>query len=101
MTFTASSLDMKHEEKRDFIRMQINSTATITKGDGNTMTGFCINLSGGGALLELDNSENVAEELAVTINSSHGHAPVFHAQGRVVRSTLNSRSERYLVAIKY
>ena len=90
-----------YEEKRDFIRMKVNCNATITTADGQKSTGYCHNLSGGGALLELTQKVPLNEALQITINSQYGHARVFSTQGKVVRSHPKAATQNYWVAIQY
>jgi hypothetical protein len=90
-----------YEEKRDFIRMKVNCNAIITTADGQKSTGYCHNLSGGGALLELTQKVPLNEPLQVTINSHYGHAPVFSTLGKVVRSQAKEATSNFWVAIQY
>ncbi len=90
------------EEKRDFIRMNVNCDATVTTADGQRKQGYCSNLSGGGALLKLDKALSVNESIVLTINSQYGHAPVFSAEAKVVRATAaNDEPNLYWVAVRY
>ena len=90
------------EEKRDFIRMNVNCDATITTTDGQKKQGYCSNLSGGGALLKLDEALGVNESIEFTINSHYGHSPVFSATAKVVRSTaVRDTPNCYWVAVRY
>lgn len=90
-----------YEEKRDFIRMRINSEAIIIDSQGIESTGFCHNLSGGGALIELDKALEVNEKVEVIIHSNYGHAPMFSSTGAVIRNLPTEHTERYLIAVKY
>ncbi|MDZ7923978.1 MAG: PilZ domain-containing protein [Marinagarivorans sp.] len=92
----------KFEEKRDFIRMNVNCDAIITTTDGQKKQGYCSNLSGGGALLKLDQALDVNESIEFTINSQYGHSPVFSATAKVVRATAaNDEPNLFWVAVRY
>ena len=90
-----------YDEKRDFIRMRINSEAIIINEAGEKTSGFCHNLSGGGALVELGKALTVNEQVEVIIHSQYGHAPVFSSKGAVIRNQLLASKASYLIAIKY
>ena len=97
-----SQLSSRHyDEKRNFIRMRINSEAIIIDAQGNESTGFCHNLSGGGALIELDKALGVNEQVEVIIHSHYGHAPVFSSTGAVIRNYPLENKARFLVAVQY
>lgn len=74
------------DEKRDFIRMRIETPleATLT-GDGGTYKGICRELSGGGMQLELDDELAQDSEWEINIASNHGHSPQLRAVVKVVR----------------
>lgn len=90
-----------YDEKRNFIRMQVNADALITDHNGFTKKGRCINLSGGGALLELDDNLPVDKPIAVTINSPYGHSPVLDIEGLVIRGQEAKTPGKYWVAMCY
>lgn len=98
---SVNTLGRPYDEKRNYIRMRVNTEATLKRDDGQVFTGHCHNLSGGGALLELEKPETVDSALEITINSPHGHSPMFSALGKVVRSIKDSSGERFLVAVTY
>jgi hypothetical protein len=76
-----------HAEKRDFIRMTINTPAeVIVINDGKQESGTCLNLSASGMLLALANSYPVDTTLIVKIASGHGHNPSIEAECKVIRS---------------
>ena len=90
-----------YEEKRDFIRMNIHSQAKVTTDSGEDYHGVCLNLSGGGALLELPTQAPGTGRISLTIQSQHGHAPMFSASGKVVRVAQGKTPQSRLVAIAY
>lgn len=105
MNQPASALHTNHrsyEEKRDFIRMEINAEATITDIHGEPCAGRCLNLSGSGALLELDNNLAVNDPIGLVIHSPYGHSPVLNVTGRVIRGQAAEHSSgKFLVAMCY
>ena len=77
-------------EKRDFIRMKIDTPASMTLLYGEeTLTGTCLNLSGGGMLAELEKALPLDAEVVITVASEHGHSPMLKARARVSRANLN------------
>ena len=89
-----SLLNREYQEKRNFIRMKIDTPAQVSINNGDdTHEGICKELSGGGMLLELDTTFPVGSELKVTISSGHGHAPMLEALTRVLRVDAKPGSE--------
>lgn len=82
-----SLVDRAFSEKRDFIRMKIDTPirAQLT-GDGFTADGVCHELSGGGMRVETQREINPGTEVEVSIASEHGHSPSLHARAKVVRA---------------
>ncbi|ARN75289.1 PilZ domain-containing protein [Oceanicoccus sagamiensis] len=79
-----STSDRSYNEKRDFIRMKINSQLTIRQ-DGQDYTGTCKDLSGAGMSIESDQSFAVGSELEVSIaQQGETHLP-FNATAEVSR----------------
>lgn len=75
-----------YQEKRGFIRMKIETPAHVDViNSGETFSGICKDLSGGGMLLEIDTALPIGSQLQVRITSAHGHAPILNANTRVAR----------------
>lgn len=75
-------------EKRNFIRMQIDTPAKMTLQYGDeTLSGTCVNLSGGGLAAEVDKVVPVDTEVIITVASEHGHNPMLKAKAKVNRIT--------------
>lgn len=75
-----------YQEKRNFIRMKIETPAQVELQDGEKcFQGICRDLSGGGMLVELDAALPVGSEVKVLIASAHGHAPMLEALTEVAR----------------
>ena len=83
-----SALDRSYEEKRDFIRMRVNSPITI-KHNGNTHTGICKDLSGTGLLVETDATLSIDDECIVNIEQEDETRRGFHAEVKVNRVDSN------------
>lgn len=79
-----SSIDRSYNEKRDFIRMRINSPVYISQ-DGNDYTGVCKDLSGAGMLIETSHEFTVGANVGIAIpQQSETHLP-FNAVAEVSR----------------
>lgn len=77
--------DQPYSEKRDFIRMQVNSPVVITYAD-RQYQGLCKDLSGAGMQVETEDSFEVGAQLEVTIQQKgENHLP-FNALVEVTRS---------------
>jgi hypothetical protein len=73
-----------YQEKRNFIRMRIDSPAALVAGE-RAINGICINLSGGGMLVALEEPLDSGQECEITISSAFGHSPMLRAKTRVNR----------------
>lgn len=87
-----SALVRNFEEKRDYIRMRVDTPALVSftgqggaTNDEESMQGKCWDLSGGGLLLELPNTLAVGTKAKVEISSSFGHHPMLKALVEVMR----------------
>lgn len=89
------SLDNReYQEKRDFIRMRIDSPVDVLiTGEDKPLTGICRDLSGGGMLIEVNTVLPTGTEVEVTLASSHGHAPILRALATVTRLNTDSGDE--------
>ncbi|MGS2718653.1 PilZ domain-containing protein [Eionea flava] len=76
-----------YSEKRDFIRMTINTPAeVILEQQNKTTQGVCNDLSGSGMLLTVDDMLPVNSELMVTLMPEGGAEPMLQARCSVARS---------------
>jgi len=74
------------EEKRNFIRMKVDTPVTIHVDSGDSQyQGICRDLSGGGLLVELPAALPVGTVAEVSIKSHHGHSPMLQARAVVTR----------------
>jgi hypothetical protein len=74
-----------YHEKRNFIRMQVDTPLEITLKDQGSIQGQCLNLSGGGLLVTLPQALPADTELQVVLSSNHGHNPILKALVKVAR----------------
>ena len=79
-------LDREYSEKRNFIRMQVNTPVKVNlAGEEFSYEGICRDLSGGGMLLTIEHEIPLNTELKVTVISEHGHSPMLEANCSVAR----------------
>lgn len=91
-----ASIDRSYNEKRDFIRMKINSPVSINCGD-DSILGVCKDLSGAGMLVETEKTLPVGAELEVSIEQKgETHLP-FHATATVSR--VEPVDDKFLVGL--
>ena len=75
-----------YHEKRNFIRMKVDASVTLTvPPTETTMTGQCHDLSGGGLLIEIPRALPLGSEVEVSLESSHGHNPMLKARAQINR----------------
>ncbi|MGK0441494.1 MAG: hypothetical protein ACJA0N_001292 [Pseudohongiellaceae bacterium] len=79
-----SPIDRSYEEKRDYIRMQVNSAITITH-NSNTYAGTCIDLSGTGMMIATDAALSIDDECEVSIEQNEEGRRPFNALVKVSR----------------
>lgn len=91
-----ASIDRSYSEKRDFIRMRVNSPVVL-RHEGNDYQGFCKDLSGAGMLVETDRPFDIGAAVDVSIEQKcETHLP-FHASATVSR--VDPGDETYLVGL--
>jgi hypothetical protein len=87
-------------DKRSFIRMEVNTPAKITViADNQQEIGICKNLSGNGMLLELGTDYSVGSEFVVHVTSELENGPTLDASCTVMRSEKTPDGDNYLVGI--
>lgn len=85
-----------YDEKREFIRMKVDTPVTITVVDTKqSLNGFCKDLSGTGMLLSADGELPLGEAVDVSITS--GKNP-FVATAEVAR--VEPENDRYIIGLK-
>lgn len=80
-----SVIDKRYEEKRDFIRMQINSPVDIIH-ENTSSVGLCKDLSATGMKVESKQAYAEGSSLEVRIQERDGNLNPFHARTEVARS---------------
>ncbi|WP_045860588.1 PilZ domain-containing protein [Teredinibacter purpureus] len=81
-----------YQEKRNFIRMKVETPITINlTSHDEAHQGVCIDLSGGGMLVEAPAAIPIGTIADVSIKSDHGHSPML--QARVVVRRVESRPD--------
>jgi len=81
-----SLADRAYSEKRNFIRMQIDTPVSVhVQTQHEELTGICRDLSGGGMLVELNKALPIGSRMKVAISSPHGHEPMLQATTRITR----------------
>ena len=89
------TVDRAHQEKRDFIRIKIDTPLRAQiSGEGVAAEGLCHELSGGGMQLATEHYLEPGTELEVTISSEHGQAPTLKAKTHVVRTETDGKVHR-------
>lgn len=91
-----SFLTRDYTEKRNFIRMQVGSPIELTTESGDTYTGTCIDLSGGGMLVEIEQALEANSQLIATVISSQSHGPTLKAECSVARVEQTGKKSYYL-----
>lgn len=86
-----------HAEKRGFIRMQVNTPAVIDiSGEDRQEQGLCVNLSGSGMLLEVQEPFVEGSEVTIHLASEHGHSPSIEAACIVTRCRQDTDGKYHL-----
>jgi hypothetical protein len=79
-----SNIERSYNEKRDFIRMKINSQLIIRQGDAEYL-GICKDLSGAGMSVESDQSFELESKVDVSIAQQGDTHQPFNASAVVSR----------------
>lgn len=89
-----------YQEKRNFIRMKVETPVAVTLNRQTRLQGTCHNLSGGGMLISLAEPLPLHQEMEVTVSSNHGHSPMLHALTRVCRLSEADRGKRFMAGLE-
>ncbi len=93
-------LNQAYSEKRNYIRMRVDTTAhVVIEGEAAALEAICRDLSGGGAMIEMDRAIPLGTTLIVTVTSDHGHAPMLKVAGEVMR-TETTENGQHVMGIK-
>lgn len=81
-----STADREYSEKRDFIRMSMNTTVDVyPEGQAKGLTGTCSDLSATGMSLHLNAAVAEGTEVRVVIASPNAQFESLNARARVTR----------------
>lgn len=95
-----STADRDYHEKRDFIRMSMNTEALIhLAGEPGPLRGRCGDLSATGMSLLLDRPLPEGESIRVVIQSPNENFQPLDAQARVVRCDTTDEGD-YLMGLE-
>lgn len=92
-----SSVDRNYNEKRDFIRMKINSPVTISC-DGTEYQGICKDLSGAGMLIATEHAFESGNSVNVYIEAKGDNHLPFDATAEISRVDANG-DDGYIVGL--
>jgi len=87
-------------EKRNFIRMKINTPAEVSVVQGDSIIkGICNDLSGSGMLLTLDQKPPTECDLLVTVSVSDDNEPMLQARCSIARIQM-AEGDKYLIGLE-
>lgn len=78
-----SNTPLSHSEKRDFIRMRIDTEVTLLH-EGQVIAAVCLDLSSSGMQVQAPQSFQVGDQLEVRIDSDHPSLKGLRASTEVV-----------------
>lgn len=90
-----STIDRSYSEKRDFIRMNVDSKALIKVGD-STFEARCVDLSSTGFQIEVATRLQVGDKVTVLIPSSHAELQGLEAEAEVLRVEATASGQQLL-----
>lgn len=79
----------QYHEKRNFIRMKMETPIDVLTSQRSSTRGICHNLSGGGLLISMAEALPLGTEIEVTIRSKFGQNPMLRAEALVQRLHLD------------
>lgn len=91
-----SSPEQSYSEKRDFIRMKINSPVAM-KHNGTTYKGVCKDLSGAGMLISTEQAFDIGDNIEVFIEPSDDTHMPFKANAEITR--IDSAGSGFIIGI--
>jgi len=86
-----------YSEKRDFHRMQVNSTLQIIRNSGEVISGVCKDLSATGMQIAVGSPFEPGEELRTRMESAGSQFPPLETLCEVVRC--QPEAEGYLIGV--
>lgn len=88
-----------YDEKRDHMRMKLDTPIQVKLDTGNFIEGTCRDLSVNGMQVELDRAIETGEHIEACIRTATGSIPDLFSKAIVVRTT-RIDSDRYLHGVK-
>lgn len=92
------TLDRHYEEKRNYIRMKINSKAIITH-DGNSQEAVCVDLSSSGMQLQCKDAIAVGQKVKIEIGTQHHQLSSLVATTEVIWSRPDDDGQGYVLGL--
>jgi len=90
-----STSDRSYSEKRDFIRMNVDSQAILKVGD-QSFEARCVDLSSTGFQIEAATALSVGDRVTVIIPSSHPELKGLEADAEVLRVQVSESGKQLL-----
>ncbi len=89
-------VDHNYDEKRDFVRMNIETqiTYTVKNSDGQSHQGRSGDLSATGLYMHTDFKLSEGDEISIVMNPSGDRLPPFTADGKVLRVTIDEGDQQ-------
>ena len=88
-----------YDEKRDHIRMKLDTPVQIKLDSGNLIEGLCLDLSVNGMQVELDRAIEEGEYIEAFIRTTMNSIPDLRSKATVVRTT-RIDADRYLHGVQ-
>jgi len=76
-----------YDEKRDFIRMKVDTEITLSLDNNKYVKGYCRDLSGTGMLIEVNEAVTEGSICKTTLPSSNDAFPALDASVKILRCT--------------
>jgi len=81
-------LNRTWDEKRDFIRMKVDTKITLSIDNSNvSVSGYCRDLSGTGMLIEVGEVVDAGSTCKTTLPSTNDAFPALDAKVKIIRCT--------------
>jgi len=94
------SMQRQYDEKRNFIRMKVDTSITFTKIEGRERyEARCRNLSGAGMLLETEKKLTLGDRLRVTVPSEGPNFTPLDAIVEVVRVDALPSMHKFMIGV--
>ena len=88
-----------YSEKRNFIRMQMNTPVEIIlEPSKELLNGTCLDLSGSGLQVLMDRSLPTGSKMEISIKPPYGDSPIMRANAEVTR--VDEANDEYLVGLE-